>query len=161
MRALLLAVFLAALAGIVAAVDGPSVRDMCNGECPLKAEAVSTPSRSHFDLSPPEFLRSDHHRSPLTSSAAVTPYPPVKGSVATLNVRGELSGASVEGGTIITTTYYKVARSMWIIASPSQLIFWVKGKTTNNDTCDVRLVPDSAALTPPALRLPRAARQSE
>lgn len=44
----------------------------------------------------------------LTRSTAVTPYPPVKGSVANLNVRGELGGATVDGGTITTTTYYKV-----------------------------------------------------
>ena len=41
MRASLLALVVAALVAVVLAVDGPSVRDLCNDECPLKAEAVS------------------------------------------------------------------------------------------------------------------------
>lgn len=44
MRASLVALAFAALVAVVLAADGPSVRDLCNNECPLKAEAVSASS---------------------------------------------------------------------------------------------------------------------
>lgn len=119
MNALLVAVL--ALIALAFAASGPSVRDLCNGECPLTAEAVSMSSlfRHFFTF----FLSSFQDRVHLTSNAAVTPYPPKKGSPATLNVRGNLAGTAVSSGVITTNTYYKVANP--IIAPARAHIFSV------------------------------------